>query len=349
MKRIAVAVLVVVLGISISLLAVSCGGGSDKQGSGAPVKYAQIQSLFTRNGCTGCHPGLNPSLNLQAGKSYDALVGIRALEDPDLYRVVAGDPDRSFLYLKVGGNPVIADIPAVGSRMPPEAPPIAAEDIQLIHDWIAQGAKGPDGVTGGPLVTTPGTPPASIEGSVGATQPNGTGTVTGKVIDQERRPIAGAFVTLLLQGSKYEGGEEHYRVAQTDAKGRFTLTDAPTGRFLMKTYAPNSIYVTRIVALAEGGTETVNVGLPNRVVPNPTISKPAVAGRKLSLTVNGSNIDGNYVLALNPGAGVSVELHRAGNQPGRWTAVAPTALPGPWVFMAVDKQCNISEFLTVAG
>ena len=84
-------------------------------------------------------------------------------------------------------------------------------------------------------------------------------------------------------------------------------------------------------------------------MPNPQIAKPAVAGRNLSLTVTGSNIDGNYVLAVNPAAGVSVELHNAANAPGRWTAVAPTALPGPWVFLAVDQQCNVSEFLTVAG
>lgn len=342
--------LAAVLGVAgLMFLVAACDGNKDDTGSGAPVSYSQVQSVFTKNGCTGCHPGVNPSLNLQPGKSYNDLVGIKALEDPDLYRVVAGDPDTSFLYLKIGGNPVIADIPAVGSRMPPDAPPISGEDMKLIHDWISQGAKGADGTTGGPQVTTPGTPPASVEGSASAKLQKGTGTVTGTVINQERQPIKGAFVTLLLQGASLEGGEEHYRVAETDADGKFTLDQAPTGRFLMKTYAPNSIYVTRIVALKDGETQTVNVGLPNRVIPNPVISKPTVAGKALSLTVTGSNIDGNYVLAVNPDAGVTVELHNAGNAPGRWTATASTALPGRWVFMAVDKQCNISGFITVAG
>ncbi len=343
MRLSAKTLVVLAASIGMGLLVTACGG------KGNTVAYSQVQSVFTRNGCTGCHPGVNPSLNLQAGKSYANLVGIRALEDPDLYRVVAGDPDRSFLYLKVGGNPVIADIPAVGSRMPPESPPISKEDMKLIHDWISQGAKGADGKTGGPQVTTPGTPPASVEGTAGAKVPAGTGSVTGTVIDQQRKPIAGALVTLLLQGASLEGGEEHYRVAQTDSSGHFTLGQAPTGRFLMKTYAPKTIYVTRIVALKDGETQTLNVGLPNRVIPNPTISKPSVAGKELSLIVAGSNIDGNYVLALNPGAGVAVELHNAGNAPGRWTATAPSALPGPWVFMAVDKQCDVSSFLTVAG
>lgn len=347
-RRPALALAAALIGLGLALLVSACGG-SDKERTGAPVAYSQVQSVFTKNGCTGCHPGVNPSLNLQAGKSYDDLVGIQALEDPDLYRVVAGDPDNSFLYLKIGGNPVIADIPAVGARMPPASPPIAEDDMRLIHDWIAQGAKGPDGTTGGPQVTTPGTPPKSIEGSTSSTTSKGTGTIAGTVIGQDRKPIAGALVTLLLQGSSQQGGEEHYRVAQTNAQGAYSLGEAPSGRFLLKAYAPNSIYVTRIVALEDGETQTVNFGLPSRVVPNPNIAKPAVAGRKLSVTVTGSNLDGNYTLAVNPQAGVTVELHNQGNAPGRWTATSPSALPGTWVFLAVDVQCNVSRFLTVTG
>lgn len=348
MKRRPTLALVAVVSAGVAVL-VSCGGNGDDVGSGAPVAYAQVQSVFENNGCTSCHPGVNPSLNLLAGKSYDDLVGVEALEDPELYRVVAGDPDNSFLYLKIGGNPVLADIPAVGSRMPPQSPPISAEDMRIIHDWIAQGAKGPDGKTGGPEVVTPGTPPASVEGTASSTTQKGTGTITGTVIGQDRKAIAGAFVTLLLQGASLQGGEEHYRVAQTDSSGTYTLGEAPPGRFLLKAYAPSSIYVSRIVALEDGETQTVDFGLPNRVVPNPKIAKPAVNGRALSATVTGSNLDGNYTLAVNPRAGITVELHNTDNAPGRWSATSPSALPGPWVFLAVDEQCNVSEFITVAG
>ncbi len=187
--------------------------------------------------------------------------------------------------------------------MPPGAPPISAEDMKLIHDWIAQGAKRDDGTTGGPQVTTPGTPPPSVEGSAASTEQKGSGTITGTVIDQARKPIAGAFVTLLLQGATLEGGEEHYRVAETDANGKYTLGDAPAGRFLLKAYAPESIYVSRIVALGEGEAATVNFGLPTRIVPNPTISSPSVSGTRLALGVSGSNLDGNYTLAVNSEGG----------------------------------------------
>src|SRR5207237_1290769 len=63
----------------------------------APVSFAQVQALFGSAGCEGCHPGVNPSLNLQPGRSYSALINVRALEDPHYAYVVAGDPQKSFL------------------------------------------------------------------------------------------------------------------------------------------------------------------------------------------------------------------------------------------------------------
>jgi hypothetical protein len=347
-SRTRIAVLWCALGVLAAGVVSSCGGDDDG-GEAAPareVSYAQVQGVFEKHGCVGCHPGVNPSLDLTAGRSYDDLVGIPALEDPRLYRVVAGDPGKSFLYLKIGGDPAIFDIPAIGTRMPPAAPPIPAADIALVRDWILGGAKGADGETGGPEVTTPGSPPTGIADSELATERQGTGTITGTVIGQDREPLEGAFVTLLLAGEQLEGGEEHYRVATTDGDGRFTLADAPAGRFLLKAYAPNSIYVSRIVALEEGETEEIEFGLPDRRVPNPTISKPRVDGLELSLDVRGSSLDGNYTLAVNPAAGITVELHNVDNAPGRWSAVLAEPVAGPWVFMAVDEQCNVSEFLT---
>jgi hypothetical protein len=327
----------------LGALAVGCGGGES-----AP-SYEEVQGVFEKYACTSCHPGVNPSLDLRADASYDNLVGVRALLDPTLYRVVAGDPAKSFLYLKLGGDPAVADIPAIGTRMPPRAAPIADEDLALVRDWILDGAKNVDGETGGPEVATPGTPPPPVGDTALASKQTGTGTIRGTVIDQRRRPLAGALVTLLLQGPGLEGGEEHYRVAVTDASGRFALEHAPSGRFLLKAYGPKSIYVSRIVALEKGETVEIRFGLPDRVVPNPTISNPSVNGRELAMTVRGSDLDGNYTLAVNPGAGLVYELHSPDNAPGRWSTTLPKALSGPWIFMAVDENCNISEFLTVGG
>jgi hypothetical protein len=339
-----------VLPLLVVLSLASCGGGGgtdEGDGAGRPVAYAEVQAVFEKYGCVGCHPGVNPSLDLRRGRSYDGLVGVRALEDPRLVRVVAGDPERSFLYLKLGGEPPVADIPAIGTRMPPRAPPIDEADLALVRRWIEQGAKNPAGKTGGRRVPTPGTPPSGLDVEA-ATRSRGTGTITGSVVSQRREPVEGALVTLLLEGEDQEGGEEHYRVAVTDGSGRFTLPRAPAGSYLLKAYAPDTIYVSRIVALDDGETQRIEFGLPDRVVPNPRIAAPRVEGRRLSLRVTGSDLDGNYTLAVNAKAGLVFELHNADNAPGRWRATTDTRLDGPWVFLAVDEHCNVSDFLTVA-
>jgi hypothetical protein len=340
--------------VAVALATAACGGGGEETDLGEPVSYSQVQALFDKHGCIGCHPGVNPSLDLTAENSYDQLVGIQALEDPTLYRVVAGDPERSFLYLKIGGAPPVADIPAIGTRMPPGAPPIPRADMDVIRRWILQGAKGEDGTTGGPTVPSPGNPPANLDVAA-ATEAEGTATVTGSVIGQDREPIEGALVTMLLKGPELPGGEEHYRVAVTGADGTFALADAPSGQFLLKAYAPNTIYVSRIVALDEGETQSVQFGLPNRVVENPLISDPVAeetsTGVRLAMDVQGLELDPNYTLAVNPGAGLVFELRNeaAPEQAGVWSAETEQKLEGPWIFMAVDKTCNVSDFLTVEG
>jgi hypothetical protein len=328
--------------------AVSGCGGEEADDTGEPVAFEEVQGVFDKYACASCHPGVNPSLDLTAGNSYDELVGIQALEDPTLYRVVAGDPERSFLYLKLGGAAPVADIPAIGTRMPPRAPPIDPEDLDLVRRWILQGAKGPDGLTGGPQVPTPGSPPGDLDVAA-ATETEGSATIVGSIVDQRFDPIEGALVTMLLQGAGQEGGEEHYRVAVTDAQGRFMLADAPTGQYLLKAYGPDTIYVSRIVALEDGEREEVRFGLPDRVVDNPSIAGPRVEGTNLSMTVEGNDLDGNYTLAVNRRAGLVFELHNAGNAPGTWRATIERQLDGPWIFLAVDETCNVSEFLTVTG
>jgi hypothetical protein len=339
------------IGLACALVAsvavTGCGGDSEEE-LGAPVEYGEVQGVFEEYGCVACHPGVNSALDLRQGRSYDQLVGVRALEDPTLVRVVAGDPGRSFLYLKLGGAPPVADIPAIGTRMPPRAPPIDSEDLDLVRRWILQGAEGPDGRTGGPQVPTPGTPPGDLDVPE-ATATEGSATIAGSVVDQRFDPIEGALVTMLLQGAGQEGGEEHYRVAVTDAEGRFTLPNAPSGRFLLKAYGPETIYVSRIVAVEDGERQEVRFGLPDRIVENPTISRPAAEGTTLSMTVEGSDLDGNYTLAVNPEAGLVFELHNADNAQGTWSARTDRELEGPWIFMAVDETCNVSEFLTVEG
>lgn len=228
---------------------------------------------------------------------------------------------------------------------------MAQADIDLVAAWIEQGARNAQGKTAGPTVPTPGGAGPSPVGSEPGS-PTGTATIKGTVQDERRRPLPGAIVTLLLRGADQSGGEEHYRVAATDARGRYELRHAPVGQYLLKAYASKRIYVSRIVALADHEAATVDFGLPNRVVPNPVIAAPRVrrtgAGMTLSMTVTGDGLDPNYTLAVNRDAGLVFELRRPDGGPGRWTRTIRRRLPGPWIFLAVDHQCNISAFLTVS-
>ena len=335
----------IVLPVAAALVVSRTGTGG---GGGRRIAYAQIQRVFNES-CTSCHPSVNPSLDLRPGRSYASLINRRALEDPGYYRVVAGDPGKSFLYLKVAG---FAPAAQVGGRMPFRQAPLPTSAIRLLRDWIDQGARGPDGKLPPPAVGTPGSEPP-LPTLPAASRPTGTGAITGTVIDEQRRPIGNALVTLLLRGPNQPGGEEHYRVTATDAKGRFVLAHAPAGTFELKAYAPRRIYVSHIVALRAGGSVSIAFGLPTRALTTPTISHARVRvdgrGEVLSMTVHGPSLDPNYTLAANPGSGRVFELRRPGATEGTWSRTIAHRLPGRWIFLAVDRLCSVGSFITVAA
>ncbi len=342
----------VAIALTVGLAAAGCGGSSGKPAKAVPVRFGQVEHVFAKYRCAACHPVVNPSLNMRPGRAYASLVGVRAVEDPRLVRVVAGDPGRSFLFEKIAGDPKLGDVPAIGARMPQAAPRMAQSDIDLVAAWIRQGAKNARGKTVSPSVPTPGSPGPSPVGDQ-ASSPRGNATIEGVVEDGRHRPLGGAIVTLLLRGKNLPGGEEHYRVAATDARGRYRLPNAPVGQYLLKAYASKRIYVSRIVALEQDAVATVDFGLPDRVIPNPVVASPHVertaSGTDLSMIVRGNSLDPNYTLAVNPDAGLVFELHRPDGGPGLWKRSISKRLPGRWIFLAVDHQCNISSFATVSG
>ena len=103
----------------------------------------QIQPVFTANcAISGCHTGeslpfgglAGAGLVLTAGSSYEALVGKPSKLDPERSYVTPGRSSESILVLKLEGAS------ETGSRMPLGGDPLAPEIIQLIKDWIDQGA-----------------------------------------------------------------------------------------------------------------------------------------------------------------------------------------------------------------
>jgi len=109
-----------------------------------PVTFDEIQDTIFTPSClsTGCHNArdhLN-DLVLEEGAAYNALVGVTpnnfAAQRNGLFRVDPHNPDNSFLLTKLQ-NPR----PEYGSTMPLNQPPLSADQIQLIRNWILQGAK----------------------------------------------------------------------------------------------------------------------------------------------------------------------------------------------------------------
>jgi hypothetical protein len=99
------------------------------------------QDSSGRLACIQCHTnvGRTPTggLNLLEGASYQALVGQPSTGKPGATRVIAGDPENSYLLKKLLGS---ADI--VGVRMPRSNGPYLTDgQISIIRRWIELGAK----------------------------------------------------------------------------------------------------------------------------------------------------------------------------------------------------------------
>jgi hypothetical protein len=127
----------------LSLLAAGCGGsggGPANVVTGSSVSFQQVQgSIFTPTcATTGCHLGGGAplGLDLSAGQALGNTVNVPSLEVPAYDRITPGDPDDSYLFMKVTGDPRI-----FGDQMPAFAPPLGTDDLQMLRDWIEQGAN----------------------------------------------------------------------------------------------------------------------------------------------------------------------------------------------------------------
>ncbi len=153
-KRLKNLLLFVGLGIVCISICVSCqGNGVGLNASGDPEGAsgfaAQIQPIFDTN-CIRCHaPGglgfvqtggtQNNGLDLTRGNSFSRLVNQQTFQNPAVeprMRVHPGEPENSYIYQKISSSS-----PKFGGRMPFDGPPFLSQsEIQLIRNWIAQGA-----------------------------------------------------------------------------------------------------------------------------------------------------------------------------------------------------------------
>lgn len=166
--------------LSAALLAGCAGNGAGLDANGQPLgsgsgvpppltaDFQSIQDNVFTPICVRCHSGAGApeGLALDAAHSYALLVGVPSNEDAGLLRVKPGVPDSSYLILKLQGSPGI-----VGAQMPFGGPPLPQATIDVIRQWITNGAA--NGVT------------ASERGAsfaVAATSPEDQSRVVGPVL-----------------------------------------------------------------------------------------------------------------------------------------------------------------------
>ena len=108
----------------------------------APVTLSQLQAQIFGPTCSvgGCHTGptsdvLPSGMNLtSAANSFAALVNVTSLQQGGLNRVTPGDPDNSYLIQKLEGTA------ATGVRMPFGGPFLDQATINMVRQWISDGA-----------------------------------------------------------------------------------------------------------------------------------------------------------------------------------------------------------------
>ena len=77
-------------------------------------------------------------MSLVPGRAAESLVNVSAIGAPHLLRVVPGDPDNSYLVMKLEGTQV--EHGGGGARMPLAGPPLQPDQIAVIRKWIADGS-----------------------------------------------------------------------------------------------------------------------------------------------------------------------------------------------------------------
>jgi hypothetical protein len=134
--------------VMAALGAAACAGSSGDNpmaptpptnpGDPATATFASISSQILTPRCTACHSGNAPEqgLNLSAATAYGALVNVASTQRSGAVRVIPGNADGSYLVQKLRGDAGI-----VGVRMPQGGPFLSDAQINLIRQWINEGAQ----------------------------------------------------------------------------------------------------------------------------------------------------------------------------------------------------------------
>ena len=122
------------LALSLCPIAPAIGGDAET------VSFQQDVLPTLKKRCVICHlTGEEPGyMSLTQEQAWRDLVGRDAVA-VDMKRVVAGDPEASYLLYKLKGTH--RQVGGTGLRMPMHQPPLSASLIAQFETWITAGAE----------------------------------------------------------------------------------------------------------------------------------------------------------------------------------------------------------------
>lgn len=145
---------IIILLFSMMLIACDAGSGEGLDNNGQPIADspgetppvddpAQLPTLTSLQEqvltpiCAQCHSGNNAPVGLRLDSVEASMANLIDVSssNPQYKRVLVGDADNSYLYLKITGNPI------AGNRMPLGQAPLSDDIIGQFKDWINNGAQ----------------------------------------------------------------------------------------------------------------------------------------------------------------------------------------------------------------
>ena len=123
-----------------AVLLVGCGAEIPDVPEEAPVSYSAHLEPLVMAHCLGCHDSeeAKARLVLDPGEGYGQLVGRRSIQKPEMALVEPGDPDASYLWLKLQHRA------PEGKGMPRTltgTKKLRPAELELYRRWIEGGAK----------------------------------------------------------------------------------------------------------------------------------------------------------------------------------------------------------------
>jgi hypothetical protein len=108
-----------------------CGDATEDLADWVVVKDTIARICSNSDNCHGSGAG---GMGLSPGHEFETMINVTSTENPPMKRVLPGDPEHSYVYLKLACEGGI-----VGACMPNGAD-FDPQMAQVFHDWIEAGA-----------------------------------------------------------------------------------------------------------------------------------------------------------------------------------------------------------------